>query len=57
MRIGLRSLLRAKGLTATVVVTPALGIGAKAAISSVFRCAGSPAHAADRHELVAASRS
>src|SRR5215218_1578430 len=32
MRVGLRSLLRAKGLAATVVVTLALGIGANAAI-------------------------
>ena len=37
MRIGLRSLLRAKGLAATVVVTLALGIGANAAIFSVIR--------------------
>ncbi|HSC27830.1 MAG TPA: ABC transporter permease [Vicinamibacterales bacterium] len=37
MRIGLRSLMRAKGLTATVVVTLALGIGANAAIFSVVR--------------------
>jgi predicted permease len=37
MRIGLRSLLRSKGLTATVVVTLALGIGANAAIFSVVR--------------------
>ena len=37
MRIGLRSLLRAKGLAATVVVTLALGIGANAAIFSVVR--------------------
>src|SRR5262244_3190867 len=37
MRVGLRSLLRAKGLTATVVVTLALGIGANAAIFSVVR--------------------
>ena len=36
-RIGLRSLLRAKGLAATVVVTLALGIGANAAIFSVVR--------------------
>ncbi len=35
MRVGLRSLLRAKGLAATVVVTLALGIGANAAIFSV----------------------
>jgi putative ABC transport system permease protein len=35
MRIGLRSLLRAKGLAATVVVTLALGIGANAAIFTV----------------------
>ena len=33
----LRSLLRAKGLAATVVVTLALGIGANAAIFSVVR--------------------
>ena len=37
MRIGLRSLLRAKGLAATVIVTLALGIGANAAIFSVVR--------------------
>ncbi|MGH9383611.1 MAG: ABC transporter permease, partial [Vicinamibacterales bacterium] len=37
MRVGLRSLLRTKGLTATVVVTLALGIGANAAIFSVVR--------------------
>jgi predicted permease len=37
MRIGLRALLRAKGLSATVVVTLALGIGANAAIFSVVR--------------------
>src|SRR5262245_22950656 len=37
MRIGLRSLLRSKGLAATVVVSLALGIGANAAIFSVVR--------------------
>src|SRR5688500_16249627 len=37
MRIGLRSLRRAKGLAATVVATLALGIGANAAIFSVVR--------------------
>jgi predicted permease len=37
MRIALRSLLRAKALAATVVVTLALGIGANAAIFSVVR--------------------
>ncbi|HJY35032.1 MAG TPA: ABC transporter permease, partial [Vicinamibacterales bacterium] len=37
LRIGLRSLLRAKGLAATIVVTLALGIGANAAIFSVVR--------------------
>ena len=37
MRIGMRSLLRSKGLTATVVITLALGIGANAAIFSVVR--------------------
>jgi putative ABC transport system permease protein len=37
MRIGLRSLLRARGLAATVVATLALGIGANAAIFSVVR--------------------
>ena len=36
-RIGLRSLRRAKGLAATVVLTLALGIGANAAIFSVVR--------------------
>src|ERR687892_1748275 len=37
MRVGLRSLRRAKGMAATVVVTLALGIGANAAIFSVVR--------------------
>ena len=37
MRVGLRSLRRAKGLAVTVVVTLALGIGANAAIFSVVR--------------------
>jgi putative ABC transport system permease protein len=37
IRFALRSLLRAKGLTTTVVVTLALGIGANAAIFSVVR--------------------
>ena len=37
VRIGLRSLRRAKGLAATVVVTLALGVGANAAIFSVVR--------------------
>src|SRR5262245_37648342 len=37
LRFGLRSLLRVKGLAATVVVTLALGIGANAAIFSVVR--------------------
>jgi putative ABC transport system permease protein len=37
MRVGFRSLLRAKGLAATVVITLALGIGANAAIFSVVR--------------------
>jgi hypothetical protein len=37
MRVGLRSLLRTRGLAATVVVTLALGIGANAAIFSVVR--------------------
>ena len=37
IRFALRSLLRAKGLTSTVVVTLALGIGANAAIFSVVR--------------------
>jgi putative ABC transport system permease protein len=37
LRFALRSLLRARGLTATVVVTLALGIGANAAIFSVVR--------------------
>src|ERR671911_3214711 len=37
MRVGLRSLWRAKGLAATVVITLALGIGANAAIFSVVR--------------------
>ena len=36
-RVGLRSLLRARGLAVTVVVTLALGIGANAAIFSVVR--------------------
>jgi putative ABC transport system permease protein len=37
MRIALRALRRAKGLSATVVVTLALGIGANAAVFSVVR--------------------
>jgi predicted permease len=37
LRVGLRSLLRARGLAATVVITLALGIGANAAIFSVVR--------------------
>ncbi len=37
MRVGVRSLRRARGLTATVVGTLALGIGANAAIFSVVR--------------------
>ena len=37
IRVGVRSLRRAKGLAATVVVTLALGIGANAAIFSVVR--------------------
>jgi predicted permease len=37
MRVAVRSLLRAKGMAATVVVTLALGIGANAAIFSVVR--------------------
>ena len=37
MRIGLRSLLRARGLAATVIITLALGIGANAAIFRVVR--------------------
>ena len=37
LRVGLRSLWRAKGMAATVVVTLALGIGANAAIFSVVR--------------------
>ena len=37
LRFALRSLLRAKGLAATVIVTLALGIGANAAIFSVVR--------------------
>lgn len=37
MRVGMRSLWRAKGLAVTVVVTLALGIGANAAIFSVVR--------------------
>ena len=37
LRFALRSLLRAKGLSLTVVVTLALGIGANAAIFSVVR--------------------
>jgi predicted permease len=37
MRVGMRSLVRAKGLAATVVITLALGIGANAAIFSVVR--------------------
>jgi len=37
MRFAVRSLLRAKGLAATVVVTLGLGIGANAAIFSIVR--------------------
>ena len=37
LRIGMRSLWRAKGMAATVVVTLALGIGANAAVFSVVR--------------------
>src|SRR4029453_6282676 len=37
VRIGFRSLLRAKGLSVAVIVTLALGIGANAAIFSVVR--------------------
>ena len=37
MRMGMRSLLRARGLAVTVIVTLALGIGANAAIFSVVR--------------------
>ena len=37
IKVGTRSLLRAKGLAATVVITLALGIGANAAIFSVVR--------------------
>src|SRR5213592_4890126 len=37
IRFAMRALLRVKGLAATVVVTLALGIGANAAIFSVFR--------------------
>src|SRR5262249_29292190 len=37
MRFGVRALRRAKGLSATVIVTLALGIGANAAIFSVVR--------------------
>ena len=37
LRIAVRSLRRAKGLAATVVITLALGIGANAAIFSVVR--------------------
>ncbi|MBV9158123.1 MAG: multidrug ABC transporter substrate-binding protein, partial [Acidobacteriaceae bacterium] len=37
LRIGLRSLSRAKGLTTTVVLTLALGIGANAAMFALVR--------------------
>ncbi len=37
IKVGARSLMRAKGLAATVVITLALGIGANAAIFSVVR--------------------
>src|SRR5438552_11116132 len=37
IRFAVRSLMRAKGLAATVIVTLALGIGANAAIFSVIR--------------------
>src|SRR5438045_1055483 len=37
LKFGLRSLARTKGLTATVVITLALGIGANAAIFTLVR--------------------
>jgi putative ABC transport system permease protein len=37
MRVGVRSLMRARGLAATIVITLALGIGANVAIFSVVR--------------------
>src|SRR5262249_2109735 len=37
LRIAVRSLLRAKGLAATIIITLGLGIGANAAIFSVVR--------------------
>ena len=37
LKFALRSLARAKGLSATVILTLALGIGANASISSVVR--------------------
>ncbi|HJU43082.1 MAG TPA: ABC transporter permease, partial [Vicinamibacterales bacterium] len=37
LRVGMRSLWRAKGMAATVIITLALGIGANAAIFSVVR--------------------
>jgi hypothetical protein len=37
MRVAVRSLLRVKGLAATIIVTLGLGIGANAAIFSVVR--------------------
>jgi putative ABC transport system permease protein len=37
IRVGFRSLLKAKGMAATVIITLALGIGANAAIFSVVR--------------------
>src|SRR5512139_1149516 len=58
LRFAVRSLLGAKGLTATVVVTLALGIGANAAIFSLVRgVLLRPLATRDEHRLVYISQS
>ena len=53
LRFALRSLLRARGLTVTVVLTLALGIGANAAIFSVVRgVLLKPLSNRDEHRLI-----